>query len=30
MGELKDYSGPFKPDLKLTDFSKDLLARAWV
>ncbi|MBL7119834.1 MAG: hypothetical protein ISS53_04020 [Dehalococcoidia bacterium] len=30
MEELKDYSGPFRPDLKLTDFSKDLLARAWV
>ena len=30
MTELRDYSGPFRPDLKLTDFSKDLLARAWV
>ena len=30
MEELRDYSGKFRPDLKLTDFSKDLLARAWV
>jgi hypothetical protein len=30
MGELQDYSGGFKPDLRLQDFSKDLLARAWV
>lgn len=30
MEELRDYSRKFRPDLKLTHFSKDLLARAWV
>ncbi len=29
MGELKDYSGEFKPDLRLEDFSADTLVRAW-
>jgi len=28
MGDLKDYSGPFKADLKLLDFSPELLAEA--
>jgi hypothetical protein len=27
MPELDDYSGPFNPDMKLTDFSKEALAR---
>lgn len=27
MTELKDYSGEYKPDLKLEDFSKDFLIR---
>jgi hypothetical protein len=27
--ELQDYSGEFKPDLKMTDFSKDALIRLW-
>ncbi|MFC1944263.1 DUF6125 family protein [Chloroflexota bacterium] len=37
MQELKDYSGPLKPDLKLEEFSKDMLlglldqySRAWM
>lgn len=30
MGKLKDYSGPFKPDLKLTDFSSEALANLLV
>ena len=25
MEEMKDYSGPFKPDLKYEDFSKEFL-----
>jgi len=29
MGELKDYSGELKSDLKLQDFSKDALVRLW-
>ena len=29
MGELNDYSGDFKPDLKLQDFSKDALVRLY-
>ncbi len=28
--ELKDYSGPFKPDLRLTDFSREQLARMYM
>jgi hypothetical protein len=27
MDELKDYSGPFKPDIKYEDFSKETLAK---
>lgn len=27
MAELKDYSGPFDPDLRLTDFSKEALIK---
>jgi len=27
--DLKDYSGPFIPDLKRSDFSKEALVRAW-
>ena len=27
MAELNDYSGPFRPDLKLSDFSKEFLLR---
>jgi len=30
MEELKDYSGDFRPDLRLQDFSKDALIRLWV
>ena len=30
MAELQDYSGEFKPDLKLTDFSKEALVRLLV
>jgi hypothetical protein len=30
MGELKDYSGDFRPDVRMHDFSKDTLVRAWV
>ena len=29
MKELQDYSGSFRPDLKLQDFSKDALVRMW-
>ena len=29
MGELPDYSGELKPDLKMQDFSKDALVRLW-
>ncbi len=29
MAELKDYSGPFKKDIKLTDFSKEALVRLY-
>jgi hypothetical protein len=29
MAELKDYSGPYKPDLKLEDFSKESLIRLY-
>ena len=29
MGELQDYSGDFKPDLKAQDFSKEALERLW-
>ena len=29
MEELQDYSGELKPDLKMHDFSKDALVRAW-
>jgi len=29
MEELKDYSGGFKPDLRLQDFSKDRLVELW-
>lgn len=29
MGRLKDYSGKFRPDLRLQDFSNDTLVRAW-
>jgi hypothetical protein len=28
--ELQDYSGPFKPDLRLTDFSKEALAKMYI
>jgi hypothetical protein len=27
MGELKDYSGEFRPDLQIEDFSKDFLVK---
>jgi len=27
--ELQDYSGEFKPDLKMTDFSKEMLVKMW-
>jgi len=27
--ELQDYRGPFRPDLKMQDFSKDALVRLW-
>ena len=30
MAELEDYSGEFKPDVKMRDFSKDTLVKAWV
>jgi hypothetical protein len=30
MEELQDYSGDFKPDLKMQDFSKDALTRLWL
>jgi len=29
MEELKDYSGGFKPDLRLQDFPKDRLVELW-
>ena len=29
MTELKDYSGEFKPDLKMEDFSKEALVKLW-
>ena len=29
MSDLHDYNGEFKPDLKLTDFDKDVLVRLW-
>jgi len=29
MEELKDYSGKLRPDIKMTDFSKEALARLW-
>ena len=29
MAELQDYSGEFKPDLKMQDFSKDRLVELW-
>ena len=29
MKELQDYSGDFRPDLKMEDFSKDALVRSW-
>jgi len=29
MEELKDYSGEFRPDLKMTNFSKEALVRLW-
>ncbi|TET80022.1 hypothetical protein E3J38_06410, partial [candidate division TA06 bacterium] len=29
MAELKDYNGEFRPNLKLTDFDKDVLVRLW-
>ena len=29
MLNLEDYNGEFKPDLKLTDFDKDVLVRLW-
>ena len=29
MEELQDYSGAFRPDLKMQDFSKDALIRLW-
>lgn len=29
MKELRDYSGEFRPDLKLEDFSKETLVKAW-
>lgn len=28
--EMQDYSGPFKPDLKITDFSREQLARMYL
>jgi len=28
--ELKDYSGPFKPDLRFTDFSREQLAKCYL
>jgi hypothetical protein len=28
--ELKDYSGPFKPDLRITDFSREQLAKMYL
>lgn len=28
--EMKDYSGPFKPDLRITDFSREQLARMYL
>jgi hypothetical protein len=28
--ELQDYSGPFKPDLRITDFSREQLARMYL
>ncbi len=28
-GELDDYSGPFRPDLQMTDFSKEALVQLW-
>ncbi len=27
MADLKDYSGEFKPDLKITDFSKSMMGK---
>ncbi len=29
MGELQDYRGEYNPDLKIQDFSKDVLVRFW-
>jgi len=29
MAELNDYSGPFRPDAKLQDFSKDAILNLW-
>ncbi len=29
MNEQKDYSGEFRPDAKLQDFSKDTIIRLW-
>ena len=29
MDELQDYSGEFRPDAKIQDFSKDTIARLW-
>ena len=28
--ELQDYSGPFKPDLRFTDFSREALAKMYM
>lgn len=28
--ELNDYSGPFKPDLRFTDFSREQLAKMYL
>ena len=29
MADLEDYSGEFRPDLKMEDFSKEALVRLW-
>jgi hypothetical protein len=29
MSDLEDYSGEFRPDLNMQDFSKDALVRLW-